>query len=460
MDRPDPTAASLPAPTRLVAAPGVRWRGSTLLAGGAPWGLTRVAPAARATVRAWMEGGVVGERATLARRLVDRGLLLARVPTPVTLDDLEVVVPVRDDAVGLERLLAGLGHLPVTVVDDGSRDADAVAAVARRHGARLVRRSRSGGPGAARNAGLRRTTRPLVWFCDADLVVGDGAAVARRLRAHLADPRVGAVAPRVRGDGGGGWRARYERAEGALDRGPASALVRPGGAVPFVPSACLLVRRAAVGRGFDPSLRRGEDVDLVWRLGDAGWLVRYDADVVVTHPPRGSWATWWAQREGYGSSAGPLARRHGARLAPLRLSAPLFALGLGVAGAPVAGLVVAGWMTRRVAAALPVDTPRPVAVAAGLVAASLGEAAIATPRAIARMSGPLPWVALVSRATRPAGLAVVGLAALGRLRRGGLTVAAAGALDDLAYASGLVRGAIAARTLDPLRPRRGSADRR
>ncbi len=401
-----------------------------------------------------MGGGVVGSRGVLARRLVDRGLLLARPPTRPTLDELEVVVPVRDDARGLDRLLRGLAGLAVTVVDDGSSDASAIAAIARSHGARLVRRARSGGPAGARNAGLRRTTARFVWFCDADVDVGEGTAVARRLLGALGDDRVGAVAPRVRGAGGPGWRERYERVEGALDRGPASAVVRPGGAVPFVPSACLLVRRVAVGRGFDASLLRGEDVDLVWRLGDAGWRVRYDAEVSVTHPARATLREWWGQRAGYGSSAGPLARIHGERLAPLRLSTPLVVLGLGLLAGPGPALAVAAGATRRVRAALPADTPRPSVVAAGLVASSLVEGARELPRALSRAYGPLVVLGLVARATRPVGLTVLGLTALRRLRRGGPTVALAGALDDLAYASGLVRGAIAARTLDPLLPRR------
>jgi len=56
--------------------------------------------------------------------------------------------------------------------------------------------------------------------------------------------------------------------------------------VPFVPSACLLIRRNCFGDGFDETLRYGEDVDLVWRLHDRGWLVRYVADVAVTHRAR------------------------------------------------------------------------------------------------------------------------------------------------------------------------------
>ena len=34
---------------------------------------------------------------------------------------------------------------------------------------------------------------------------------------------------------------------------------------------------------YDPGLRGGEDVDLVWRLGQAGWDVRYVPAGTVEH---------------------------------------------------------------------------------------------------------------------------------------------------------------------------------
>ena len=72
-----------------------------------------------------------------------------------------------------------------------------------------------------------------------------------------------------------------------------------------------MVRRSAFGRGFDESLRVGEDVDLEWRLVDQGWLVRYDARR-RRHPSRSSVVEGVVrQRHDYGESTVDLVQRHG-----------------------------------------------------------------------------------------------------------------------------------------------------
>ena len=69
-------------------------------------------------------------------------------PALATRPDVTVLIPVRDRAVLLDRCLTALaGRYPVVVVDDGSADPSAIAAVAAAHGATLIRRPASGGPG-------------------------------------------------------------------------------------------------------------------------------------------------------------------------------------------------------------------------------------------------------------------------------------------------------------------------
>jgi mycofactocin glycosyltransferase len=275
--------------------------------GGSPLRLLRLTPAGASIAHDLLAGvPVCNERdGLLARRLLEAGL--AHPVPPPTDVDLDVIVPARDRLAELDRCLVPLTGLAVTVVDDGSRDSGALANVAHRHGARLVRRDLNGGPAAARNSGLAATSASFVAFVDSDCVVT--ADALRRLSRHLADPSVAAVAPRV--------------SDPLLDMGAYPASVRPGSAVPYVPATTLVVRRTALD-GFDESLRYGEDVDLVWRLVERGWSVRYDPEVLVEH----FGVNRLARRFAYGTSVGPLSQRHSTALrgpalagftAPLRL---------------------------------------------------------------------------------------------------------------------------------------------
>jgi hypothetical protein len=104
--------------------------------------------------------------------------------------------------------------------------------------------------------------------------------------------------------------------------GPRPALVRPYSTVWYVPSAAMVARRDALGRGFDEALVLGEDVDLVWRLHDAGWQVRYDPAVAVAHEDRVRPAAWYRRRVAYNESVAPLLTRHPERVPVLFFSPP------------------------------------------------------------------------------------------------------------------------------------------
>ena len=108
--------------------------------------------------------------------------------------------------------------------------------------------------------------------------------------------------------------------------------------MPFVPTTALVVRRTALDavEGFDETMRFGEDVDFVWRLATAGWTVRYEPRVQVGHPGRPTTGAWLRQRFDYGTSAAPLARKHGTAVAPLAVSAwSAFAWAFAGVGHPV-----------------------------------------------------------------------------------------------------------------------------
>jgi hypothetical protein len=212
--------------------------------------------------------------------LIDAGLAHP-VPARAEHAAATVVVPVRDRPAELDRCLAAAGAADVLVVDDGSRDQGAIAEVCERHGARVLRRTASGGPAAARNHAIAHVRTELVAFLDSDCVAP--ADWVRDLAGHFADPRVAAVAPRV--------------LDPALDMGVSPAAVAPGARVAYLPGSALLVRRARSAASTGAA--RGQDVDLVWRHDRAG--NRYDPRVVVAHASRGDDARGGARRDARGA---------------------------------------------------------------------------------------------------------------------------------------------------------------
>ncbi len=197
------------------------------LAGGVPRRVMRLSDAGMVAVHALRRGEAAEVAAReLGRRLVDAGLAHPCPPPRAVVQDVTVVVPVRDRASSLACCLAGVGPgTPIVVVDDGSRDPASVAAVADRHGAVLVRRAQSGGPGVARNAGLEHVHTPLVAFIDSDCV--PPADWLLRLLGHFEDPLVVAVAPRVQPvrDERAGVVGRYLEVRSPLDMGPVPSAV-------------------------------------------------------------------------------------------------------------------------------------------------------------------------------------------------------------------------------------------
>ena len=447
--------------------------GGAIVLGGRPGRMLRLTPAGARLVTAWHEGATVTDQPAarrLARRLIETGLAH---PVPRggewTTADVAVVIAARDRADLLAACLARVGPAAeVVVVDDGSSDPDAIAAVARETGARMLAQAVATGPAGARNAGLTATTAPLVAFVDSD--TRPGAGWLGPLLGHFEDAGTAAVAPRIAVPAGRRALATYEAVRSPLDLGDAPGSVGPGQPIGFVPAAALVVRRAALGQvgGFDATMRFGEDVDLVWRLAAAGWSVRYEPTARVEHPHRVSAGAWLGQRIAYGSSAGPLARRHPGRLR--HVVVPTWALApwlLLVAGRPRGALLAGVSCSALLGARLP-DVPgarrEMLAVAAGVSLRMNQQILDAAWRAYPALV--LAAALRSRRARRITGWALTASIAvdwaqrrprLDPLRFGGLRVA-----DDLAYATGVWLGCLRARTVGPLIPRvtRGTSVRR
>jgi len=474
---PGPGDELVPAGVRLRADPGSHLlAGGTVIAGGYPIRVLRLSKPGARNVAGWWSGTPVPDNPkarALARRLLDTGIAHPVLDDPPPggspgLDEVTVVIPVRDRPAELARCLAGLAGAPrVIVVDDGSQDQAAVKSAAAAAGASVLRRPVNGGPAAARNTGLAAADTPLVAFLDSDCVPGPGWLDA--LLPHFADPAVGAVAPRiVPHEAGRTWLARYEGASSTLDMGQRPSIVRPGSRVPYVPGAALVVRKAAAGAGFAEDMQVGEDVDFVWRLGASGWRVRYEPAATMGHQHRVRLREWFARRKDYGTSAAALELRHPGAVRPLYASVWTAVAWLAAAlGHPEAGAVVTGTGTallaRRLAQVTGEGWPRPArSTAWRLAARQAGGGTLAAARplgsAISRTWWPvaLPAAIAIRRLRLPLAALVLAPPLLDWLDRrppldpGRYT--AARLLDDVGYSLGVWQGCAERRTVRPLLP--------
>ncbi|WP_433733541.1 mycofactocin biosynthesis glycosyltransferase MftF [Nocardia sp. CA-129566] len=421
-----------------------RFQGGRILLGGAPLRLLRLGPAGVECVDAWSAGESVGARPheqALARRLLDAGIMH---PVPdgraLTRDDVTVVVPVKNNAVGLERLFAATADLAHrVVVDDGSSVPLPEA---------TVRHRDSRGPAAARNAGWRLAGTALIAFLDSDTIPDRGWL--DNVLPLFDDPSVAAVAPRIRSlpDGPLG---RYEMDRSSLDMGPDPATVRHHGRVRYVPTAALVVRRSdleAIG-GFDEDLRFGEDVDLVWRLLATEKTVRYQPFSIVRHAPRATVRAWLRQQYDYGTSAAPLAARHPGRLGCAHLpkvSAAQCALVLTghPAVAAASGILEAGRSAQRLHG-------HGIPVRAAFTVAAAGQFALIrqVADALRRVWWPLALLSRRGRSVLAAAVLSTAAADLARGRNPCPRIAA-----DLAYGLGVWVGCFRHRRAEPLLPQR------
>jgi len=443
--------------------------GAALL-GGSPTRLLRLAPAAQTMLADGRLEVHDAQSAQLARTLLDATVAHPRPASGPSHRDVTVIIPVRDNAFGLTRLVHALRGMRIVVVDDGSvlpvraEDFDGTYC-----NVTVLRHDRSKGPSAARNTGLAACETDFVAFLDSDVVPRRGWLEA--LLGHFCDPTVALVAPRIVGlQEPENLVARYEAVRSSLDLGHREAPVVPYGTVSYVPSAAIICRRTAlkdVG-GFDETLKSGEDVDLCWRFIEAGARLRYEPIALVGHDHRTQLREWFVRKAFYGTSAAPLAVRHPGKTAPLVISGwtllawILMAMGSGFGY--VASTIVAGMTGRRIAQSLSAVDTEPTEVAA-LAAKGLWSAALQLASAICRHYWPIALIAAVffrrcrhlvliaavldgvvdwvtRNRTADDEVKRVGLPAYLLLKR----------LDDIAYGLGLWQGVFRERNLGALKP--------
>lgn len=382
------------------------------------------------------------------------------IPGAPDLDDITVVIPVHeDDHSHLHALVSGLPtSFEIILVDDGSP-----SPLGSIDGTTILRNEHAHGPASARNRGARLASRPYLLFLDADVHLPSNAEQPRFWQAlfdHFADPNIALVAPRLASVPGTSALARYEELSSPLDMGGHFGRIAPGTRIPYAPSAALLVRSIAFEEmgGFTETLRYGEDVDFVWRLHEAGLLLRYEPSVVLYHAPRTSWTALFRQRFQYGTSAAPLEQRHPRQVRPFhidRWSAVVFGLVFSRHFMTAAFVTTSNvWrLARRIG-----TVPKRWIIAVRLIFQGYTYTARSFPGAMTRTWWPITWLlCLISRRGRWSIVVYIALRAAWRTRShlGSTTVVyiLAKTFDDAAYGSGVWWGALRSRRTHCLMPR-------
>ncbi|MFE1467652.1 family 2 glycosyl transferase [Nocardiopsis dassonvillei] len=408
-----------------------------VLLGGSPPRAVRLGPERVSALIRWLSRAVPrdADEGLFARGLIRAGLAHPR-PLPLAPGDtVEVAVVGRADSAALHATLDHLdehGHGTRTVVV-GATGPEARAA--RRRGARVVP-GPAGGAGA-RAAALRACSAEFVALVEAGTRPAPGWL--ETALGHFADPDVAAVVPRVLTDRSaclGHTRmtvASVAARRTGADRGADPAPVLPWGHAlpwqerpgpanehtdPLRPVPVLVLRRGAAG--LDPGLGAAAGLDLLWRLAEQGWSVRYEPRSRVWAPPTTDLGAYLRACFTSGAVAGPLARRRGAHAAGPALSWPgAVGLALLFAGRPGAALAAGALGGAAVTGSLVVGAGTPLPEAARLAGLDLAHTVRTGTRA-------------VRTAWWPLAAAAVGAAVLGRRGRGAPGVPAPAASDPLA----------------------------
>lgn len=433
--------------------------GDTVVAG-SPLKIFRFSSAARSVLEAIEKRDEISVAATnTLHRLIDAGAIhpiLESIKTSLQPSDVTVVIPVHnEDVLRLNALISKLSAAhEVLLIDDGS-----TIPLADINGARVIRREVAGGPAAARNTAIDFVTSSITFFLDADTSLADDSWT--KLLAHFEDSSVGVIAPRIASEPGTTLLHRYEASESPLDLGSEPARIRKNSRVSYVPTAALMIRTDLLRehRGFDESLRYGEDVDLVWRLLEADVVCRYEPAVTVHHSPRASLLDAWKQRVSYGSAAAPLDQRHRGAATPLRINRwSAGAWGTLASGYPLIGLIIGAASTVALERKIS-SQPDSRQLALRLAGRGNIHAGRVIAQAMTRTWWPIALLlSLCSRRARRVTCAAIVLPSLmswftKKPKVDPVSYCALKLADDVAYGTGVWKGVIATRDLGALTPK-------
>ncbi len=299
----------------------LRWQRRALLAAGAAGGVWF------AFTDEWQRGGqlVTGWQFGLvdaARRPRPACALVAALPRRVEplpeSPPVSVIVCTRNGSATLHACLESLGRLrypnyEVLVIDDGSTDT--VPDIVKSFPAVRGIRQEPAGLSVARNRGMKEAGGVILAYTDDDCVVHPDW-LAYLVRAFASDERaVAAGGPNIPPPPRNGVETVVAAAPGA----PAHVLLNDSEAE-HLPGCNLAIRKDSLEKinGFDPVFTTaGDDVDVCWRLREAGGVLLFAPGAMVWHHRRGTVRAYLRQQRGYGRAEALLMKAHPTRFGPL-----------------------------------------------------------------------------------------------------------------------------------------------
>lgn len=246
-----------------------------------------------------------------------------------------VIIPVKNRPDDIKDCLNSIfsvnwkkENLEVIVVDDGSDDE--TPEIAEKLGAKVVRREKSGGPSAARNAGAEIAQGDILAFIDSDCTVDDTWLLD--LIPYIMTPGIGALGGFVASYYNTTALDKYEEAMSSLSMGRRLLYEANTEGNFYVPTCNMLVKKEiykSVGC-LNPEMHLGEDVDLCWRIRNAGFGLLYVTTGRAWHKHRNVLFKMLKRRLQYGTSEADLYKRHQEKkkIFPTPLTSVMFWFGL------------------------------------------------------------------------------------------------------------------------------------
>jgi len=222
---------------------------------------------------------------------------IKEVPKIDKLPTVTLIVPAHNEEKKIVNTITCLKNLnypkkllEIIVVDDGSTDR--TAEVAKKTGVKVIRKEK-GGKANALNYALKYAKGEIVGVVDADSYPEPNALM--KSLPFFSDPMVASVTTRILAKDSKGLLGKLQEIEYALIAWTRK-LLEYVDSIQATPGPLSLYRRKILNElgGFDEN-NATEDIEIAWRLMDAGYKIRMAGAETKTEIPK-SIRGWWKQR--------------------------------------------------------------------------------------------------------------------------------------------------------------------